>query len=73
LHQPVVTLVIIGAKRMDQLEDNLAAVDVKLSPEEFQKLDQVSQLPPEYPGWMLPFQGANRINPSVPRPGTEAK
>jgi hypothetical protein len=47
-----VTSVIIGAKRTDQLQDNLASVDVKLSPEELQQLDQVSELPPEYPGWM---------------------
>jgi len=73
LHQPVVTSVIIGAKRTDQLHDNLAAVDVKLSAEELQKLNQVSQLPPEYPGWMLPFQGANRLDPNAPRPGTESK
>jgi hypothetical protein len=23
-------------------------------------LDEVSVLPPEYPGWVLPFQGADR-------------
>ena len=73
LHKPVVTSVIIGAKRPDQLKDNLAAVDVKLSPEELQQLDEVSQLPPEYPGWMLPFQGASRLEPSVPRPSSAAK
>ncbi len=53
LHQPRVTSVIIGAKRIEQLNDNLAAVDVALSGEDLQKLDQVSQLPAEYPGWML--------------------
>src|ERR1700728_4847120 len=56
LAKPVVTSVIIGAKRMEQLKDNLAALDVKLSEEQIQKLDDVSALPPEYPGWMLPFQ-----------------
>jgi aryl-alcohol dehydrogenase-like predicted oxidoreductase len=61
LHQPAVTSVIIGAKRTDQLEDNLASVDVKLSREELQQLDQISQLPPEYPGWMLSVQGASRL------------
>ena len=40
LHQPAVTSVIIGAKRTDQLQDNLASVDVKLSPEELPK-DQI--------------------------------
>src|SRR5947208_2982041 len=54
LAKPVVTSIIIGAKRLDQLNDNLAAVDLKLSPEELQQLDDVSALPPEYPGWMLP-------------------
>jgi len=67
LAKPFVTSVIIGAKRPDQLEDNLAAVDVKLSEEELKQLDEVSQLPPEYPGWMLPFQGASRLK-DVPRP-----
>ncbi|HEY4358190.1 MAG TPA: aldo/keto reductase [Acidobacteriaceae bacterium] len=73
LHQPVTTSVIIGAKRPDQLADNLAAVDLKLSSEELKQLDEVSKLPPEYPGWMLPFQGASRLDPKVPRPGSEAK
>ena len=69
LAKPVVTSVIIGAKRMEQLKDNLAALDVKLSEDQVQKLDDVSALPPEYPGWMLPFQGANRLEPAAPRPG----
>src|SRR3984885_12503413 len=70
LAKPVVTSIIIGAKRLDQLNDNLAAVDLKLTPDELKQLDEVSALPPEYPGWMLPFQGANRIEPvarTVPR------
>jgi aryl-alcohol dehydrogenase-like predicted oxidoreductase len=67
LAKPVVTSVIIGAKRLDQLTDNLAAVDLTLSTEEIKLLDDVSALPPEYPGWMLPFQGANRLK-DVPRP-----
>jgi aryl-alcohol dehydrogenase-like predicted oxidoreductase len=67
LSKPFVTSVIIGAKRPDQLEDNLAAVDLKLSEEQLKQLDEVSALPPEYPGWMLPFQGAARLKP-VPRP-----
>ena len=67
LAKPFVTSVIIGAKRLEQLNDNIAAVDLKLSPDEIKKLDEVSALPLEYPGWMLPFQGANRLAP-VPRP-----
>jgi aryl-alcohol dehydrogenase-like predicted oxidoreductase len=66
LAKPFVTSVIIGAKRADQLDQNLAAVDVQLTPEEMKQLDDVSALPPEYPGWMVPFQNANRLA-DVPR------
>jgi aryl-alcohol dehydrogenase-like predicted oxidoreductase len=65
LTKPVVTSVIIGAKRIDQLEDNIAAVDLKLTPDEIKQLDEVSVLPPEYPGWMLPRQSASRLNPNT--------
>ncbi len=63
LAKPAVTSVIIGAKRLDQLQDNLAAVELTLSPDELRQLDEVSALPPEYPGWVLPFQGADRLEP----------
>jgi hypothetical protein len=57
----VVTSVIIGAKRLDQLQDNLAAIKLSLTQDELRRLDEVSALPPEYPGWVLPFQGADRL------------
>jgi aryl-alcohol dehydrogenase-like predicted oxidoreductase len=60
LHQRVVTSVIVGAKRVDQLDDNIAATQVKLSQEELAALDDVSRLPAEYPGWMLARQGDRR-------------
>jgi aryl-alcohol dehydrogenase-like predicted oxidoreductase len=63
LSKPVVTSVIVGAKRREQLDDNLAAIDVSLTEEEIKALDQVSALPPEYPGWMLATQGADRFGP----------
>ena len=47
-----VTTVIIGAKNLQQLNDNLEAVTLELTSEEMDKLDNVSQLPAEYPGWM---------------------
>ena len=61
LHQQHVTSVIIGAKKMHQLEDNLAAVNVRLSEDELAHLTQVSALPQEYPGWMLDFQAQDRL------------
>ena len=60
LHQQAVTTVIVGAKRVEQLEDNLKAVDVKFTEEELQKIDEVSKLSPEYPGWMLARMGEDR-------------
>jgi aryl-alcohol dehydrogenase-like predicted oxidoreductase len=60
LHQPVVTSVIIGAKRKDQLDDNIASTKVTLSEDELKTLAEVSALPSEYPGWMLERQGEYR-------------
>lgn len=66
LAKPYVTSVIIGAKREDQLKQNLDAAEVRLTEDELQRLDEVSALPPEYPGWMLPFQNSNRLA-DIPR------
>lgn len=66
LSKPFVSSVIIGAKRKDQLADNLAAADLVLTEDELKKLDEVSQLPPEYPGWMVPFQNSDRLE-NTPR------
>jgi aryl-alcohol dehydrogenase-like predicted oxidoreductase len=57
LNKRFVMSVIIGAKTPEQLDDNLAAVDITLTPEEMARLDEVSKLPGEYPGWMIERQG----------------
>ena len=62
LHQQVVSSVIIGAKRVDQLNDNIAATEIRFTDDELQKLNAVSELPREYPGWMLERQGEYRRN-----------
>jgi len=61
LAKPFTTSVIIGAKTVEQLEDNLAAAELVLTDEDLRRLDEVSKLPPEYPGWMLERQGARRV------------
>ena len=66
LHQPVVTSVIIGAKNDEQLSDNLAAPELQLSDEQLVRLDDVSALPPEYPGWMIARQSQDRY-PTPPQ------
>jgi aryl-alcohol dehydrogenase-like predicted oxidoreductase len=60
LAKPHVMSVIIGARNTDQLDDNLAAVDLTLSGEEMARLDELSALPAEYPGWMFDRQGSTR-------------
>lgn len=60
LHQPVVSSIIIGANKSEQLADNLSSVDVKLSQNELKELSEISKLDPEYPGWMLERQGGSR-------------
>lgn len=41
--QPAVTSVILGARTIDQLKDNMASAEVKLTAEDLQKLDEVSR------------------------------
>ena len=61
LGKSFVMSVIIGAKTMEQLDDNLEAAKLVLSADEMKRLDEVSALPPEYPGWMVSRQGAERV------------
>ena len=68
LHQPVVTSVIIGAKKAEQLADNIGATAVALDADELKRLDEVSRLPREYPGWMFTRQGEVRRR-QMPRRG----
>jgi aryl-alcohol dehydrogenase-like predicted oxidoreductase len=60
LHQKVVSSVIIGAKRMDQLEDNLEAANVSLTEEEQTAIAEVSKISAEYPAWMIELWGHSR-------------
>jgi aryl-alcohol dehydrogenase-like predicted oxidoreductase len=61
LHKPYVTSVVMGAKTLDQLNDNLGSVAVKLAVEDLAEIDRVSAPPSLYPGWMFANQGADRL------------
>jgi aryl-alcohol dehydrogenase-like predicted oxidoreductase len=61
LSKSFVTSVIIGAKGIEQLSENLAATKLALDADDLQALDAVSELSAEYPGWMLDLQGVTRI------------
>ena len=49
---------IIGVSKMSPLEDNLKSVAVQFSEDELKQLAEASQLPAEYPGWMLDYTPA---------------
>ncbi|HEY1944339.1 MAG TPA: aldo/keto reductase [Roseiarcus sp.] len=61
LQRKGVMSVIVGAKTVEQLDDNLAAAELRLSAEEIAALDKVSALPREYPGWMIERQSDGRV------------
>jgi aryl-alcohol dehydrogenase-like predicted oxidoreductase len=61
LAQPGVTSVIIGAKNVAQLDDNICSVNLKLSTEELNQLNQVSEIEAEYPAWMVARQLQGRF------------
>lgn len=51
LAKPVVASIILGASKLHQLEDNLKAVEVKLSEADIAVLDEMSAATPLYPNW----------------------
>ncbi|KKM60818.1 hypothetical protein LCGC14_1537960 [marine sediment metagenome] len=61
LHKPGVTSVIVGARKEAQLIDNLGGADIVLSDEEMARLDQVSALKPEYPGYLPVWQRGDTL------------
>lgn len=71
LQRPEVTSIIVGAKRPDQLADNLAAAQLRLSTDEVAALDAASALPAEYPGWMIARQGEYRRGGTAGAPPTD--
>jgi len=60
-HQHGITSTIIGAKSLQQLHDNIRSTEITLSKEDLDKLNKISALPAEYPGWMVERQGGDRI------------
>jgi aryl-alcohol dehydrogenase-like predicted oxidoreductase len=61
LAQPVTTSVISGARKIEQLDDNLKSVDLTLTADDLKALDEVSRLLPEYPAWMSAAASDDRL------------
>jgi aryl-alcohol dehydrogenase-like predicted oxidoreductase len=53
LARPAVSSVIVAARKIEQLEDNVGAVDLRLSDEEVRLLDAASDPGAPYPKWMV--------------------
>lgn len=60
LAQPGVASIIIGANKMSQLEDNLKAIEVRLSAEEIERLSATTKPGALYPRWMIDLQNEGR-------------
>ena len=65
LRQTAVSTVIIGAKNLQQLRDNIASTRLQLDEEDLNILNEISKLPPEYPGWMMELQAGYRAVPPL--------
>lgn len=59
--QKGITSTIIGARNAEQLKDNVKSTEVELSADELKRIEEVSALPKEYPGWMVERQSADRV------------
>lgn len=59
-YQKAVSSVIIGARSMQQMEENMKAGELELSPDEVQKLNDVSRPELPYPQWMLDWNIRDR-------------
>ncbi len=51
LSRPGVTSLVVGTRNLSQLQSNLKCVEIKLTQDELDKLNAVSQLPLLYPYW----------------------
>jgi aryl-alcohol dehydrogenase-like predicted oxidoreductase len=68
LGRPTVSSIVIGARNVAQLQDNLAATDVKLSAGQIATLDRASHVKPAYPYWHQRATFTNRNPPPVGNP-----
>lgn len=60
LSRPSVSNVIMGARNEEQLRENLAAAEIRLTPEQIAKLDAASARPAPYPAWhQMQFKARN--------------
>lgn len=71
LTKSFISSVIVGANKMQHLEDNLGAVELKLSASEVEKLDTLSAPQPLYPGWMQGMGWDSKVKAALDPQSTE--
>nr|WP_298414206.1 aldo/keto reductase [uncultured Halomonas sp.] len=64
MDRPGVTSLIVGARTEEHLRDNLAAMELKLSDEEHQRLEKATRPAPLYPYWHRIVCGMDRLDPA---------
>ncbi|WP_174279185.1 aldo/keto reductase [Sphingomonas bacterium] len=69
LAKPLVSSVVLGASRLVQLDDTLAAADLALGHDEVAELDRLTAPPPSYPGWVVDVPDAAITAALTARPG----
>lgn len=73
LHQPFVTSIIVGARKLSQLEENIKSTHLVLSARDLNEIDAVSRMPAEYPAWMQQMLNADRLPGQTSDPSTTVK
>jgi aryl-alcohol dehydrogenase-like predicted oxidoreductase len=64
LRKPAVTSLVIGARTLEQLSDNLAAAYLNLSDADMERLDKVSEPALLYPYWHQAKTARDRLSPA---------
>jgi aryl-alcohol dehydrogenase-like predicted oxidoreductase len=61
-------IILVGARSMEQFEENLGCLDVQLTAEQTTRLDEKTKPRVEYPQWMIERQGGGRTFPIAKSP-----
>ena len=62
LDRPAVSSVVVGARTDEQLADNLAAAELRLTADDIARLEKVSRPPLRYPYWHQMNSAAERLS-----------
>ncbi|MGZ4836833.1 MAG: aldo/keto reductase [Terriglobales bacterium] len=65
LSKDYVSMILLGASNVSQFDDNLGALNVKLSREELNELDQLTKPTPVYPNWFQEKTGDSEVSKAL--------